>query len=107
MKRGEVYYAELSPVYGSEQGGMRPVLIIQNNVGNKHSATTIIAPMTTRAKVDMPTHVKAKLEGIDNIILLEQIRGISRNRLISRVGKLDNQTMEKVDEALKVSLALE
>lgn len=106
MKRGEVYYAELSPVYGSEQGGLRPVVVVQNNIGNKYSATTIVAPMTTRAKTDIPTHVKLKFNGVDNIVLLEQIRGISRNRMISMMGELSREDMKRVDEAIKISLGL-
>lgn len=106
MRRGEVYFADLSPVVGSEQGGMRPVVIVQNDAGNQHGPTTIIAPLTTKSKTHLPTHVKVNLNGIKNIILLEQIRSISRTRLVSYCGRLPIEDMELVDQALLVSVGL-
>lgn len=106
MKRGDIYYADLSPVVGSEQGGLRPVLIVQNDTGNRHSMTTIVAPMTTKAKTKLPTHVSAVVDGIENIILLEQIRAISNFRLIYYCGTLPEEDMKKVDKALAISIGL-
>ncbi len=110
MKRGQVYYVDLRPVVGSEQGGIRPCLIIQNNTGNSHSPTVIIAAMTTQSKNNLPTHVAVSSEDycldINTAILLEQIRTIDKSRLLSFVGRLSDSTMQKVDEALHISLAL-
>lgn len=111
IKRGDIYYADLSPVVGSEQGGMRPVLIIQNNIGNHYSLTVIVAAITARiSKPKMPTHVgiAAKHAGIekDSVILTEQIRTIDKQRLKDRVAHLDDTTMRKVDTALLVSIGL-
>lgn len=110
MKRGQVYYADLRPVVGSEQGGIRPCLIIQNNTGNLHSATVIIATMTTQRKNNLPTHVAVSQEDycldINTTILLEQIRTIDKSRISSFVGRLSDSTMQRVDEALRISLAL-
>lgn len=110
MKRGQVYYADLRPVVGSEQGGIRPCLIIQNDTGNAHSSTVIVAMMTTQKKKDLPTHIaispKDYCLGINTTILLEQLRTIDKNRLSSFVGRLSDSTMQKVDEALHISLAL-
>lgn len=106
IKRGDIFYAELNPVIGSEQGGLRPVLIVQNDTGNQHSMTTIVAPMTTKAKANLPTHVKVLVNDIENIILTEQVRAISSARLISYCGALPEEEMEKVDKALAVSLGL-
>ena len=106
MKKGEIYYADLSPVVGSEQGGTRPVVIIQNNAGNQHSPNTIIAPMTTKNKAPLPTHVPVMLNGVKNIILLEQPRVISRIRLISCCGELSDEELEKVDQAILVSFGI-
>ena len=97
MRKGEIYYADLSPVVGSEQGGVRPVLIVQNDVGNQHSPTTIVAPMTTRDKMPMTTHVPVKLGDVDNVILLEQVRAISRVRLISRFGEISKEDLARVE----------
>lgn len=111
MKRGQVYYADLRPVVGSEQGGIRPCLIIQNDTGNHHSPTTILATMTTQKKTDLPTHISVSPE--DNFldgnttILLEQIRTVDKSRLRDSVGSLSKRTMQKVDEALHISLALD
>lgn len=110
MKRGQVYFADLSPSIGSEQGGCRPCLILQNNTGNAHSTTVIIAPMTTQIKNNLPTHVAVSSEDccldINTTILLEQIRTIDKSRIQSFVGRLSDSTMNKVDEALRISLAL-
>lgn len=110
MKRGQVYYADLNPVIGSEQGGIRPCLIIQNNTGNLHSPTVIIAAMTTQCKANIPTHVAVSSEDhcldINTKILLEQLRTIDKSRMRDFVGKLSNGTMKKVDEVLHISLAL-
>jgi len=107
--RGDLYYADLSPVVGSEQGGVRPILVIQNNIGNKHSPTTIVAAITGRVKTELPTHVS--LAGIsslekDSIVLLEQIRTIDKRRLNNYIGTLDEVLMNEVNHALAVSIGL-
>lgn len=111
MKRGQVYYADLRPVIGSEQGGVRPCLIIQNDMGNTHSPTVIVVPMTRQKKNDLPTHIAVSTEDycldINTTILLEQLRTIDKSRLSSFVGRLSDSTMQKVDEALRISLALD
>ena len=107
--RGEIYYADLSPAYGSEQGGLRPVLIIQNNLGNKHAPTTIIAPLTSRlTKKPLPTHVEFSCEHLsqDSVALLEQIRTIDKSRLKQRMGWVSSEVMEQIDQAIKISLGL-
>ena len=102
MRRGDIYYADLRPVVGSEQGGVRPVLIIQNDVGNRHSPTVICAAITSRLnKANLPTHI-AK----DSVVLLEQLRTIDKTRLKDKVCHLDTITMEKVNRALEISLEL-
>lgn len=111
IKRGEIYYADLSPVVGSEQGGIRPVLIVQNNVGNKYSPTVIAAAITSQhAKSKLPTHIElpAKDCGLqkNSMVLLEQIRTIDKKRLKEKMGMLDNGEMNKVDSALSVSFGL-
>ena len=110
VKRGDIYYADLSPVVGSEQGGVRPVLVIQNDVGNKYSPTLIITPLTSKAKkLAQPTHVIiGKSFGLTeySYALLEQIRTIDRTRLLEYVGHVDESVMVKVDDALRVSLNL-
>ncbi len=111
VRRGDIYYADLSPVVGSEQGGIRPVLIIQNDVGNRHSPTVICAAITSRMnKAKLPTHVEldaGKYEIVKNsVVLLEQIRTIDKQRLKDLVCRLDKNIMKKVDEALKVSFQL-
>lgn len=110
VKRGDIYYADLSPVIGSEQGGMRPVLIIQNNVGNKYSPTVIVAAITTKIdKGKMPTHVEVGADkGLEknSVVLLEQIRTIDKQRLRDQVTQLDNKTMTMVDDALAISVGL-
>lgn len=111
VRRGDIYYADLSPVVGSEQGGIRPVLIIQNDIGNKHSPTVICAAITSRMnKAKLPTHVEidAKKYKIvkDSVVLLEQIRTIDKQRLKDQVCHVDRELMRKVDEALRISLML-
>ena len=111
IRRGDIYYADLSPVVGSEQGGIRPVLIIQNNIGNKHSPTVICAAITSRMnKAKLPTHVEldaGKYQIVKNsVVLLEQIRTIDKQRLRELVCHLDDQIMLKINEALKVSFEL-
>ena len=106
MKRGEIYYADLSPVVGSEQGGIRPVLILQNDTGNKHSPTTIVAAITSRkTKVNLPTHVPFTADCMksESIVLLEQIRTIDKIRFSECIGKLDEETMAEVDEAIAIT----
>ena len=111
VKRGDVFFADLSPVVGSEQGGTRPVLIIQNDIGNRFSPTVIIAAITAQIqKAKLPTHVEinAKKYGFerDSVILLEQLRTIDKSRLTDRITQLDEELMEKVDIALAISLGL-
>ena len=111
IRRGDIYYADLSPVVGSEQGGIRPVVILQNNVGNRHSPTVIAAAITSRkGKHKLPTHVNmdAPVPGLyrDSIILLEQLRTIDKSRLRGKVGSLGEGQMCKLDHALEVSVGL-
>ena len=111
VKRGDIYYADLSPVVGSEQGGIRPVLIVQNDVGNKYSPTVIAAAITSQInKAKMPTHIElaAKEYGLnkDSVILLEQIRTIDKKRLREKIGHLDESLMSTVNDALSISFGL-
>ena len=112
IKRGDIYYAELNPVIGSEQGGKRPVLIISNDIGNKHSPTVIVAPITSRVhtKAKLPTHVEldsSKYDIVkDSVILLEQIRKLDKKRLKEKMGHLDDSVMRRVNEAIAVSFGL-
>lgn len=111
VKRGEIYYADLSPVVGSEQGGVRPVLIVQNDVGNKHSPTVIAAAITSqREKAKLPTHIDLSAAhcGLqkDSVVLLEQIRTIDKKRLKERMGSLDPDAMHRVNTALSISFGL-
>lgn len=111
IKRGEIYYADLSPVIGSEQGGIRPVLIIQNDVGNKYSPTVIAAAITSqRDKTKLPTHISVEATDCglakDSIVLLEQVRTIDKQRLKEKMGSLDTNSMCMVDKALSVSFGL-
>lgn len=111
VKRGDVYFADLSPVVGSEQGGVRPVLVIQNDIGNRFSPTVIVAAITAQIqKAKLPTHVEidAKRYGFerDSVILLEQVRTIDKQRLTDKITHLDDEMMEKVDDALQISLGL-
>lgn len=109
IKRGELFYANLSPVVGSEQGGVRPVLIVQNDIGNKYSPTVIVAAITSRInKAKIPTHIElsASTYGLekDSVILLEQIRTLDKSRLEKKIGILDYKTMQNVNQALLISL---
>ena len=111
VKRGDIFFADLSPVVGSEQGGMRPVLIIQNNIGNHFSPTVIVSAITSRiSKPKMPTHVglKSQKNGLekDSVILLEQVRTIDKQRLREKIAHTDQETMKKVNEALRISFGL-
>lgn len=107
VKRGQVYYADLSPVIGSEQGGMRPVVIIQNDIGNAHSPTTIVACVTSvQTKKKLPTHVDIPLFK-DSIILVEQIKTIDKHRLKNLIAEVSTNTMAQVDKAIKISLGVE
>ena len=111
IKRGDIYYADLSPVVGSEQGGLRPVLIVQNDVGNKYSPTVIAAAITSQlGKAKLPTHIDVYAEkyGLvkDSVILLEQIRTIDKKRLREHMGRLDEALMNQVDGAIAVSFGL-
>ena len=108
-KRGEIYYADLSPVLGSEQGGVRPVLIIQNDVGNKYSPTVIVGAVTSKiTKAKLPTHVEihAGQYGLakDSVVLLEQMRTLDKRRLKARVGEVDETAMRKIERATLISL---
>lgn len=112
IKRGDIIYADLSPVVGSEQGGIRPVLVIQNNIGNKFSTTIIIAAITAKIdKAKLPTHVEIKAADYglakDSVVLLEQIRTIDKERIKEKIGHFDDLMMEKVENALRISLNLE
>ncbi|KXG74452.1 type II toxin-antitoxin system PemK/MazF family toxin [Thermotalea metallivorans] len=111
VKRGDIFYADLSPVIGSEQGGVRPVLIIQNDVGNKYSPTVIVAAITSQInKAKLPTHIEisASEYGLtkDSVVLLEQVRTIDKRRLREKIGHFDEEKMSKVNEALMISLGL-
>ena len=111
VKRGDIFYADLSPVVGSEQGGVRPVLVVQNDVGNKFSPTVIISAITSQInKAKLPTHIEITADeyGLakDSVILLEQIRTIDKKRLKERIGRLDDELMQMVDDALTVSFGL-
>lgn len=111
VKRGDIFYADLSPVVGSEQGGVRPVVVIQNDVGNKFSPTVIIAAVTSQInKAKLPTHIEIVADDYglakDSVILMEQIRTIDKKRLRERIGRLDEELMEKVNNALSVSFGL-
>lgn len=111
IKRGEVYYADLSPVVGSEQGGVRPVLVIQNNIGNKYSPTIIIAAITSQLnKAKLPTHIEISAGSFglvkDSVLLLEQVRTIDRKRMKDKIGKCDPDFMRRVNVALSISIGL-
>ena len=110
VSRGDIYYVDLRPVVGSEQGGIRPVVILQNNVGNRYSPTVIAAPITSKKKVGLPTHVSLdrQVERLycGSVILVEQLRTIDKSRLMNRIGGLNRSEMEKVDQALGVSVGL-
>ena len=111
IKRGDIYYADLSPVVGSEQGGLRPVLIIQNDIGNRYSPTVIAAAITSRmGKNRLPTHIDIHADQVglakDSVVLLEQIRTLDKRRLKERMGHLDEQTMQTVNSAIAVSFGI-
>lgn len=111
IKRGDIYYADLSPVVGSEQGGLRPVLIVQNDVGNRYSPTVIAAAITSRmGKTRLPTHIDiyAKEVGLakDSVVLLEQIRTLDKRRLREKMGHLEENVMQRVNTAISVSFGL-
>lgn len=112
VKRGDLFYADLSPVIGSEQGGVRPVVIIQNDVGNKYSPTTIVAAITSsQGKAKLPTHVRVAANQLvlpkNSYILLEQIRTIDKKRLREKIGSVDDKTMDLIDKAIRVSLKID
>jgi mRNA interferase MazF len=111
IKRGDIYYADLSPVIGSEQGGLRPVLIVQNDIGNRYSPTVIAAAITSRmTKSKLPTHIDLTADNVglakDSVILLEQIRTIDKTRLKEKMGHLDDSLMQNVNNAITVSFGL-
>ena len=111
VNRGDIFYADLSPVVGSEQGGVRPVLVVQNDVGNKFSPTVIIAAITSQlTKAKLPTHIELEKQKYnlvkDSVVLLEQIRTLDKRRLKDKVCSIDNLTMQKVDIAIMVSLGI-
>lgn len=111
IKRGEIYFAQLNPVVGSEQGGIRPVLIVQNDIGNQYSPTTIVLAITSQInKAKLPTHIELKAARFgldkDSVILGEQIRTIDKTRLKQRIAHLDEELMGKVDQALEISMGL-
>ena len=112
IRRGDIFYADLSPVVGSEQGGIRPVLIVQNDVGNKYSPTVIAAAITSQKyKTGLPTHIKVNADGCglakDSIVLLEQVRTIDKRRLKEKMGNLGETDMGRIDRALSVSFGLD
>lgn len=112
IRRGDIYYADLRPVIGSEQGGVRPVLVIQNDIGNKHSPTVICAAITSKMnKAKLPTHVELNTRRCamvkDSVILLEQLRTIDKQRLKEKICHIDGELLREVDRALKVSLELD
>lgn len=112
VKRGDIYYADLSPVVGSEQGGVRPVLIVQNDVGNKYSPTVIAAAITSQQdKTRLPTHINVNGDGCglskDSVVLLEQVRTLDKQRLRERMGNLSQNDMSKINKALYVSFGLQ
>jgi mRNA interferase MazF len=111
VKRGDVFYADLSPVIGSEQGGVRPVLVVQNDVGNKYSPTIIISAITSQInKAKLPTHIEISATEFglnkDSVVLLEQIRTVDKRRLRDKIGHFDDELMEKVNEGLLISFGL-
>ncbi len=112
VHRGDIYYADLSPVVGSEQGGVRPVLIVQNDVGNKFSPTVIAAAITSQHdKANLPTHIEVNAENTgllkDSVVLLEQVRTLDKHRLKEKMGRLDPGSMDRVNQAISISLGLQ
>ena len=111
VKRGDIFYADLSPVIGSEQGGVRPVLVVQNDIGNKYSPTVIVAAVTSQInKAKLPTHIEISANEFglskDSVILAEQVRTVDKRRLREKIGALDERQMARVDEALSVSFGI-
>lgn len=111
VKRGDIFYADLSPVIGSEQGGVRPVLVVQNDIGNKYSPTVIVAAVTSQInKAKLPTHIEISANEFglskDSVILTEQVRTVDKRRLREKIGALDERQMARVDEALSVSFGI-
>lgn len=111
IRRGDIYYADLSPVVGSEQGGVRPVLIVQNDVGNRYSPTVIAAAITSQqSKANLPTHIAIGAGGSglakDSVVLLEQVRTIDKQRLKERMGCVDETSMDRINEAISISFGL-
>lgn len=109
IKRGDIFYADLDPIIGSEQGGVRPVLVVQNNVGNKYSPTLVVLPFSSAKKHKLPTHIRirdSKMLPKNSVVLAEQIRTIDRNRLQKYAGSLGLEIMEKVDMAMKISIGV-
>ena len=111
IKRGEIYYADLSPVVGSEQGGIRPVLIVQNDVGNKFSPTVIAAAITSqKTKTPLPTHISVNADNCglqkDSVVLLEQVRTLDKKRLKEKIGNLETSDMTRINHALSISIGL-
>ncbi|MCQ2564442.1 MAG: type II toxin-antitoxin system PemK/MazF family toxin [Clostridia bacterium] len=111
INRGDIFYADLSPVVGSEQGGVRPVLVVQNDVGNKYSPTVIIAAITSQlSKAKLPTHIELNKQQYnlpkDSVVLLEQIRTLDKRRLKDKVGMIDALTMQRIDVAIMISLGI-
>ncbi len=106
IKRGEIYLADLNPVIGSEQGGIRPVLIIQNDVGNKYSPTVIVAAITGKDKKYLPTHITIKTQALPDVstVLLEQIRTVDKSRLIKKLGKIQKDDMYRITDGLRKSI---
>jgi mRNA interferase MazF len=112
VKRGDIFYADLSPVVGSEQGGIRPVIVIQNDIGNKYSPTVIVAAITSQInKAKLPTHVEISSEAYglnkDSVVLLEQIRTLDKRRLKEKIGHMTDEDMTLVDEALLISIGMQ
>lgn len=110
IRRGDIFYADLNPVVGSEQGGIRPVLIVQNNVGNKYSSTLVVLPISAAKKHYLPTHIHirgSKALPKDSVILAEQIRTIDRNRLRDYIGSLDAEMMNEINKAMKISIGVD
>ena len=110
VKRGDVFYADLDPIIGSEQGGIRPVLVVQNNIGNKYSPTLVVLPISSAKKTHLPTHIRicgSKMLPKDSVVLAEQIRTIDRNRLRNYVGSLGLEIMERINEAMKISIGVD
>ena len=108
IKRGDIFYADLNPTVGSEQGGVRPVLVVQNNVGNKHSPTVVVVPISSVRKKDLPVHIRIRYSGVprNSTVLAEQIRTIDRRRLQKYVGSLDREFMKEIDRILKISIGV-